>query len=215
LSLVENDSGELVSKASFIYSKVDWGNAREILSKRVSGLGNPVHIPGVVDKIRKKKSSMFINGKNLDTISAERAAKTMKKEIILEDGTITTRYKENGKKLSHTLATTDLGKRRAAKKKERYYSSDECIMCVVRNALDESYEQIMPINEARKLSPGIDKKTKANYLGKSAFGRNKFVREGKEHLIGLYAERLPRVLRAHNPHQDQIQDRQTFEVVQD
>ena len=130
LTLIENDNGNLVTKAFFINSKIDWTNLKEITSKRVSGLGNPVHIPGVVDKIRKKKSSTFIDGKNLDTISAERAAETMKKEIILEDGTITTRYKENGKKLSHTLATTDLGKRRATVRTKRYYSSEDCIKCI-------------------------------------------------------------------------------------
>ncbi len=188
-SLVDHD-GVLITKAKSIHLKVDWTNAKELASRRFSGSGNPTHRHGVVDKIRQKKTTTIINGKNMDTISAERAAETMRKEFIL-DGEVTTQYRENGKKLAQTLATSDLGKRRAAVKKERYYSSEDCPMVIVKNALDETYSEVMTLNAARKISPGIDKKTKADYLGKSAFGRNKFVREGKEDLIGLYAERLP------------------------
>jgi hypothetical protein len=190
IDIIEVD-GKRMTKAKYLNSKVDWTNSKAMTSVRVSGLGNPTYKPGVIEKIRRKKETTFINGKNLDVISAERAAKTMKKEFVLDNGTITTTYKENAKKLSRTCATSDLGKRRALIRKERYYSSYTCPKVVVKNALDENYSEIMTLNDARKLSPGIDKKTKEEYLGKSKFAKTMFKRNGKEHLIGLYAEILP------------------------
>ena len=50
---------------------------------------------------------------------------------------------------------------------------------------------VIPAAYLRAISPGLEKKTFENYLGKSAFGKTVFVRDKKEHLIGLYVEKLP------------------------
>lgn len=189
LRVITLDDGTQMTKAKFMYSTVDWSNARKLSSLRWSGDKNPSLDKSSLEKMRNTKSVIGQEGKTLDTISAERAAETMKREFINERGEVTTRYRENAKKLANLLKTTDLGKRRAESRKKRYYQN--CPMVVVKNALDESYAVVMSLNSARKLSPGIDKKTKDDYLGKSAFGRNKLTREGRSHLIGLYAERLP------------------------
>lgn len=189
LTLITNDAGIVMTKAKMIHLRTDWTNSKRISSERMLGVDNPSNNPVVIAKTRNTKSLISNEGKSLDTISAERAAEVMKKEFVNGEGEITTIYKETGKKLSHILRTTDLATRRADVRRERYYQN--CPMVIVRNALDESYVSIMSLNEARKLSPGIDKKTKHNYLGKTTFGRNKFIKDNKAHLIGLYAERLP------------------------
>ncbi len=71
------------------------------LSERMKN-NNIYNLPGVLEKARNTKRTTIINGKNIDTISAEKSAETMKKEILINDN-ITTIYKENGKKISKTL----------------------------------------------------------------------------------------------------------------
>lgn len=205
MQIVTDADGNLMTKAKLIHSSVDWSNARKLTSERTKGSGNPVHLPGVVEKIRERKRTLIVDGKNMDTIGAEKAAASMKKEF-LKDGVLTTQYRENGKKLSETLKTTDLAKRRAATRKKKYYSGKECPMVIVKNAFDPSYSVVMSLNEARKISPGIDKKTKEDYLGKSKYAQTVFYRDSKEYLIGLYAERLSPVDPDHTLVRDQSQD---------
>ena len=58
-------------------------------SKRMSGANNIVYLPGVVEKIQYSKNNRYIDGKNMHTITVEKAAETMKKHIIV-DGKETT-----------------------------------------------------------------------------------------------------------------------------
>lgn len=76
---------------------VEYYSQTEVRRKELSD-NNPAKDSETLSKIRNTKAKTFIEGKNLDTISAERAAKTMKKEYVNEDGETTTIYKENGKK---------------------------------------------------------------------------------------------------------------------
>lgn len=48
----------------------------------------------------------------------------------------------------------------------------------------------MPLNEARKISPALDRKTKDDYLGKSKYGTSILTKKDKKHLIGLYCEKI-------------------------
>lgn len=185
---------ELITKASYIMkNRILSEETISKLSDRMTGDNNIVHMDGVVDKIRDTKSSTIIDGKNLDTISAERAAETMKKEFINEKGETTTQYKENGKKLSaHLLQIEENGKTKAYNKNKLFHEKlrQKGKWYKVLNIFDSSYEQILCAVDVRKISPGLEKCVKDNYLGKSKFGTNYFFKRGKQELIGLYVERL-------------------------
>jgi hypothetical protein len=161
------------------------------MSRRMFGPNNIVNLPGVIDKIRRTKSSTFIDGKKLDTIGAERAAITMKKEIINEVGESSTIYKENGKKISNTLLQIEEnGKTKAQNRGEKVKKKLRQIgkWYKLKNVFDPSYEEKLPAVEIRNISPGLEKCTKEKYLGKSEFGKTIFKNKNKEHLIGLYVE---------------------------
>lgn len=190
LEIVNHNGKEMTRASIYQINRVYTQKQREKASLSFSGDKNPTKNPLVVDKIRKTKSTTYIGIKNLDTISAERAAETMKKEYVDYDGNVTTIYKENGKKLSETLKNSDLGKRRAHKKKENYYSSIECPRVIIFNIFDDNFREEMTLNAARKISPALDTKTKEDYLGKSKFGQTILTKRGKEKLIGLYCEIL-------------------------
>lgn len=191
LEIITDEDGNKMTRASYYTKKRKLSkNTLERMSERMSGDNNIVHKDGVVTKIRETKKNTFIDGKNMDTLSAERAAETMKKEFINDKGETTTIYKENGKKISQTLKDTDIAKRRAETRKNNYYSSQECPRVIVKNILDESYSEEMTLNEARKISPALDSKTKDNYLGMSKYGKNILIKRGKSNLIGLYCERI-------------------------
>lgn len=184
--------GSYITKAKFYmsnkeYSKETWCK----MSRRMSGENNIINLPGVLDKIRRTKSSTFIDGKNLDTIGAERAAITMKKEIINEVGESSTIYKENGKKISNTLLQIEEnGKTKAQNRGEKVKKKLRQIgkWYKLKNVFDPSYEEKLPAVEIRNISPGLEKCTKEKYLGKSEFGKTIFKNKNKEHLIGLYVE---------------------------
>ena len=172
---------------------------KDRMSDRMIGTNNIVNSPGVVEAMRNTKKTTIINGKNLDTISAERAARTMNKQYTDEDGNITTRYKENGKKLAKFLnmevilpdgTLTTNAKLRAEGHSERLIAKGNFYR--VLNVFDSAYEEFLPAIEVRKLSPGLESKTKENFLGKSKFGSTTLHKKGKQHLIGLYVEKLPK-----------------------
>lgn len=190
--------GELITNASKIgREKILSEITKYKMHVRMAGKNNIVHKIGVVDKIRKTKATTKIDGKNLDTISAERAAFTMKQEFVNDKGEVTTQYKENGKKISEFLKTTvelpdgtittnlairsKLHQNRLQAKSQRH---------ILKNVFDDTYSIILPAYEIRKLSPGLLSKTKEKYLGKSKFGQTQFIRTNREHLIGLYVEEL-------------------------
>lgn len=161
-------------------------------SEQMSGDNNPAKKPEVVEKIRLTK----INN-NLDKISAERAAITMKKTFIDDNGNYTTIYKQNGKKLSEHLnkeiilddgTTTTIAKIKARKKGDKAILNGKFYK--VLNVFNPDYLEILPAIEVRKLSPGLEKKNKDNFLGKSKFGITSLTKKGKTHLIGLYVEEL-------------------------
>lgn len=192
-------NGVLITRAKMIHLQTDWTNAKLVSSERLK-INNPVHNPLVVDKIRNTKSSTIIDGKNMNTISAERAAQTMKQEFSNIDGSITTIYKETGKKISNTVTeqfvdgfgnTTSIAKRRAASRAARYYNNNP-MMCVIKNVFNPSYEQLMTVNHARRtIAANICEKTEDDYFGKHNNAVRKLKNNGKEHFIGLYAEKQP------------------------
>lgn len=161
-------------------------------SERMSGDNNPAKKPEVVEKIRFTK----INNK-LDKISAERAAITMKKIFIDENGNHTTIYEQNGKKISAHLnqeiilkdgSITTVAKLKARKKGDNAILNGKFYK--VLNVFDTEYLQILPAIKVREISPGLEKKTKDNFLGKTKFGITTLTKKNKKHLIGLYVEEL-------------------------
>lgn len=164
-------------------------------SVRFQGSNNIACNPETLYKIRNTKSTTLIDGKTLDTISAERAAETMNKEFVNTKGEITTQYKENGKKISDFYKTevllsdssiTTKGALRAEKHKQKL--RDKSKKYILKNIFDEEFTQEVPAYELRLISPDLQSKTKDNYLGKSKFGQTYFKNANKEHLIGLYVE---------------------------
>lgn len=195
---------ELISINGETMTKAKWQNLTRTLSKeaetklseRMTGSNNIIHKPGVLDKVRETKSTTIIDGKSLDRISAERAAETMKKVITLDNGVETTTYKEAAKKHSDTLNkqfVDDTGNEITLAQK---YGKERSIRMrqqgkwyVLLNVFDASVSQRLSAVEIRSISPGLEKCTKDNYLGKSKFGQNVLIKRGKANLIGLYVER--------------------------
>lgn len=166
-------------------------------SERLKGANNIACNPETLAKIRNTKSVTIINGKNLDTISAERAAETMNKEFINSDGNLTTQYIENGKKISQfykqeiilddgTITTKGAIRGKATVAKLQAKSQK----FIVKNIFDDTYREILPAYELRKISANLHTKTKENYLGKSKFAQAVFLKSNKMHLVGLYCEKL-------------------------
>lgn len=190
-------NGEVMTKAKLQnLTRVLSPEATNKLSNIMKGENNIVNKPGVVDKIRLTKSTTLIEGKNLDQISSERAAQTMSKVIITASGEETTIYKLAATKQSQTLnkpfidklgnettLATEYGKQRSLRMRSqgKWY--------LVKNVFDPSMCQKLSAMEVRTISPGLEKCTKDNYLGKSKFGQNILTKRGKATLIGLYVER--------------------------
>jgi hypothetical protein len=177
---------------------------RKNASDLMTGNKNIVNIPGVVDKIRKTKVE-----RNLDKVSAERAAKTMQTEYVDDDGELTTIYRENGIKVSKTLTqefindrgeVTTLAKERGKKKQNQMIRDGKWFE--IKNVFDENVSLVLPETMVRQISPALMFKTRDTYLGMAKFGHNHFQKLGKPFLIGLYAERLPGVPREYNLDQD-------------
>ena len=194
LQLVEYN-GEIMTKASYIGRFItQWNTENKSIRMETN---NIINLPGVLEKIRKTKSQTFINGKNIDTISAEKAATTMRQKIVV-DGEITTIYQLNAAKLSKTLTTeyindlgeiTTLAKERGKKhsellqKKGNFYE--------LKNIFDEGFNKKLSAKEIRDISPGLESKTRDNYLGKQKCAITRLTKIGKTNLIGLYVEKLP------------------------
>ena len=158
------------------------------MSNRMSGKNNIVYIPGVVEKIQETKSTTFIDGKNMHTVSAERAAKTM-----IENGT----YIESGKKHSNTLKTIVEfeGKMMSMNEKlgiER--SRRETVKgrkFVIRDVFNEDLEIYTYHNIVASVSTSLPYSSKENHLGKQL---NSVARlSDRKHLIGLYVEEVNKV----------------------
>lgn len=193
-SLVNFD-GNIMSKAKMIAIKRHKNESNEIKAKRserLKGDNNLVYKPGVIEKIRKTKKD-----KNLDKVSAINASKTMSKIYKDENGNDTTIYAENGKKISKHLnkiikledgSITTIAKQKARIKGDAAIAKGKFYK--VFNVFDPTYEEILSAIEVRKISPGLEKKNKENFLGKSKFGITTLTKKNKSHLIGLYVEEL-------------------------
>lgn len=187
------DGEEMTRAAYYNRSRVLPEDTLRKMSERVSGNNNPVKMDGVVEKIRLKKSTTFIDGKTLDTVSAERAAETMNKEFVSTDGSVTTIYRETGKKISKTLLELDEnGKTKAYNKNKAIHEKlrQKGKWYKVMNVFDETFEKVLPAVEVRKMSPGLESCSRDNYLGKSKFGSSILEKRGKPELIGLFVERI-------------------------
>jgi hypothetical protein len=193
LEKITVDGTEITKAAFYERNKILSEETLLSMSQRVSGDKNPAKNPDVVSKIRSTKSSTFIDGKNLDTISAERAAETMKKEFVNESGELTTVYEETGKKIStYLLEIEDNGKTKAFNKNKAVHEKlrQKGKWYKVMNIFDETYQEILPAVEVRSKSPGLEGCSKENYLGKTKFGETILKKKGKPELIGLYVERI-------------------------
>jgi hypothetical protein len=193
LEKITVDETEITKATFYARNKILSEETLLSMSQRVLGDKNPTKNPDVVSKIRNTKSSTFINGKNLDTVSAEKAAETMKKEFVNEDGEVTSIYKENGKKISATLLEIeDNGKTKAFNKNKAIHERlrQKGKWYKVMNVFDETYQEILPAVEVRAKSPGLEGCSVEKYLGKTKFGENLLKKKGKADLIGLYVERI-------------------------
>lgn len=162
-------------------------------SKRMSGTNNIVYLPGVVEKIQYSKNNRYIDGKNMHTITAEKAAATMKKHIIV-DGKETTIYRENAKKQSNTLNTIvnynaeniTLAKKYGIERSKRETKKGKIYL--IKDIFNEDLNICTYANIVRQISPGLEGNNKENYLGKTKFGQ--YSLNNKEFLIGLYTVQL-------------------------
>lgn len=187
------DGEEMTRATYYAKTRVLSEDALRKMSERVSGDNNPTKMDGVVDKIRLTKLSTFIDDKNLDRVSAERVAETMKKEFISANGSVTTIYKENGKKISKTLLELEEnGKTKAYNKNKVIHQKlrQKGKWYKVMNVFDETFEKVLPAAEVRKLSPGLESCSRDNYFGKSKYGSTILKKRGKQELIGLFVERI-------------------------
>ena len=204
LSEIIEVDGKQLSRASYFMSLRTLSNdTRTKMSNRMTGLKNIVHLPGVVDKIRKTKLD-----KGLDQISADKASKTMKEQFIDENGNLTTIYEKTAKKISHTINEMKVingEKTTIAKHRGKNHSSllrERGKWFIVKNIYDHTIKMILPEVKVRSISPGLPKKTKIDFLGKSKFGQTHYKKISKEFLIGLYVEELKEVPQNYNPDQD-------------
>jgi hypothetical protein len=189
--------GHIMSRASYANKNNITPKRRQQMSELMSGKKNMVHKDGVLEKIRQTKSTTFINDKNLDTISAEKAAETMKNPIVTDDGQQTTIYKQSAIKHSETLNKviidangneTSLSQIYAKERSERMRKNSK--KYILRNVFDDRVCQELIAPEIRNISPGLEKCNKDNYLGKSKFGQTMLTKKGKANLIGLFVEKL-------------------------
>lgn len=187
--------GQIMTKAAYV-NRFKRKQNIEAISKRMRE-NNIVKLPGVLEKLRKTKSETIIDGKNLDTISAERSANTMKQEIILPSGEITTIYKENGKKLSKYLneqIIDDNGNvTTIAKIKGKMHSKkliEKGKFYKLKNVFDKSINEILSAIEIRNICGNLESKTQDNYLGKALSAQSLLKKNGKSQFIGAYVEIL-------------------------
>ena len=159
----------------------------------MSGTNNIVYLPGVVEKIQYSKNNRYIDGKNMHTITAEKAAATMKKHIIV-DGKETTIYRENAKKQSNTLNTIvnynaeniTLAKKYGIERSKRETKKGKIYL--IKDIFNEDLSICTYANIVRQISLGLESNNKENYLGKTKFGQ--YSLNNKEFLIGLYTVQL-------------------------
>lgn len=159
------------------------------------GKNNIVYKEGVVDKIRITKVNTIIDGKNMDEIGAQRAATTMRQQFITESGEVTSIYKETSKKISLCLNTEFLDeeghittKAKQRGKKHSVLLRKRSKLYLLKNVFDDNVNEILDAKSIRDISPGLETKTKENYLGCSLWGKNTLIKKQKQHLIGLYVE---------------------------
>lgn len=186
--------GIQMSRAKFFLSNVIISDEiREKRSIAFSGNNNPTKSPEIVNKIRKTKENTFIGNKNMDKISAERAAITMHTEYVDENGDITTIYIENGKKISNALlAVESNGKTKAYNRgqKTRLKNIENGKWYYLKNVYHLDTCILISAADLRRISPGLDKCSKDKFLGMSKYGQTMLKSKNKEHLIGLYVEEL-------------------------
>lgn len=189
-----NVDGELISRAEFYARKRILSKDTIIkLSEKISGDNNPSRNPETLKKIRQTKSNTFINGENLDKISADRAATKMKQEYINENGEKTSIYKENGIKISNKLLEIeDNGRTKAYNRNKKSHEKlrEKGKWYKVLNVFDSFYEEILCAADVRKICANLESKTKENYLGINYNASKKLIKNNKKHLIGLYVEKI-------------------------
>lgn len=154
-------------------------------SDRMKGGNNIVHIPGVLEKILKTKSDTIIDGKNMHTVSAERAAKTM-----IENGI----YIKSSEKHKETLKTIIEfeGKMMSMNEKLGIERSRREIIkgkkFVIRDVFNKDLEIYTYHNIVASISTSLPNFSKENYLGKHLNGVARSLNH--KHLIGLYVEEV-------------------------
>ena len=186
-------NGQLISRASSWYKKDDHKKSNLQTSLRMAGGGNIVHLPGIKLKMRQTKIA-----RNMDSIGSINAANTMKKEFITQNGETTTKYKENGKKLSKTLTLefTDANGviTTIAKERAKLHQQTQKIKgnwFILKNIFNSEFSQLISAVELRRISANLCSKTRDDYIGKSTFGESYLKLRRKDNLIGLYVEKQP------------------------
>lgn len=182
--IVEHD-GKFITRGKLraknrIYSE----EARKNQSIRMSGSNNIICTPAVFEKMRKTKLS-----RNIDKIGADKAAKTMK---IKGDDNLSI-YDKSAVKISQKrLEIQDNNKTLAWNANQKSHSKlrEKSLRYRVLNIFNSEYSEVLPAYEVRKISPGLETKTKENYLGKSVYGKNRLTKIGKGNIIGLYCEKM-------------------------
>ena len=154
-------------------------------SDRMKGGNNIVHTPGVVEKILKTKRDTIVDGKNMHTVSAERAAKTM-----IENG-IYIKSSEKHKETLKTIVEFE-GKMMSMNEKLGIERSRREIVkgrkFVIRDAFNEDLEIYTYHNIVASVSTSLPYSSKENHLGKHL---NSVARlSDRKHLIGLYVEEV-------------------------
>ena len=194
--LVEVD-GKFISRAKANYNPINYRNANLKTSKRMTGGGNIMYLPGALEKMRLTKSTVPLEGVSIDKWASEKAAKTMKNEFIDENGNVSNIYEQTARKISLTQTkefidengnVTTIALRRAAAQKITREKHGKWY--ILRNIFDTTHELKISAGELRKISADLYIKSAENYLGKSTFGRNYLTKRAKSHLIGLYVEKL-------------------------
>lgn len=156
---------------------------RKASSKRMKE-NNPSNNEVSFAKMRNAKRTKTIDGKNMDTIGAERAAKTMR-----NNGT----YEITAKKISEKrLQVMSDGRSLASHLNEKVHKKlrAKSKLYKVKNVFDENYCEILPAYEVRKISAKLPILTRENYLGMTNYGKSVLIKSGRESLIGLYCEML-------------------------
>jgi hypothetical protein len=89
LEIIIVDGKEMTRAAFYAKNRILSDKTRALFSFNMSGDKNPSKNANTLLKIRDTKKNTYIDGENLNIVSAKRAAETMKKEFIKDAGIFT------------------------------------------------------------------------------------------------------------------------------